>query len=192
MGNYTVFRDVHESLKSLIQSRVSELASSSTITYESPSELSPGATPLLSLFFFQLGYNASLRNTPPSRSGLDTRVETPLLLDMMFLLTPFSNSKETELGILEKLSQTFYDTPVLRGDLLLGNLKEEGHEELRIVPHEMGLEEINKLWTSFANKAYRMGLVYTVTPVRINSSRSETFTRVISRNVQTSEIFSQG
>ncbi len=185
---FTVIRDVSETLKTLIQDNISELASSNRVVFESPAELSPGAQPHLSMFLYKVRYNKYLRNEQRVRTGPNQIQDKPLVLDLMYLMTPFSNNTETELIVIEKLMSLFYDNAVLRDDQLEGDLVANGNEALRIVPDDLSVDEIEKLWTAFPNKAYRLSVPFLVSPVCIPSSRFKTVPPVIQRDVEYSLI----
>lgn len=187
MPSFTVIRDVGESLKVFIQSAVSELAAPDAVVFDSPAELAPAASPKLSVFLYRIMRETHLRNVGPAPISVTEMGYPPLHLDLMYLMTPFSTNLETEFIILEKLLQAFYDRPVLRGADLQGNLAADGNEELKVVPDQFNLDEINKLWTAFPNKAYRLGLGYMVSPVRIPSSRVEPIRRVVTAATSYSE-----
>ena len=103
-------------------------------------------------------------------------------------MTPFSNNTETELIIIEKLMSLFYDNAVLRGDQLEGNLVANGNDALRIVPDDLSVDEIEKLWTAFPNKAYRLSVPFIVSPVCIPSSRLKVVPPVIQKDIEFSLI----
>lgn len=181
--SFTVLRDVNESMRSLLQSKVAELANPNAIVYDSPANITPSGSPKLSLFLYKVRYNKELRNTPPERISVVQEQKTPLHMDLLYLLTPLSNDNETQLIIMEKVVQALHDTAVLKGVLLKGQLIANGNPELRIVPDDLSLSEIFSLWQVFPNKDYRLAVTYCVTPVRVPSSRIEGITRVIQKTV---------
>ena len=182
MASFTVIRDVGESLKTFIQGAVSELSAADAVVFDSPAELTPAASPKLSIFLYKVMREPNLRNLSPAPISVTEMGYPPLVIDLMYIMTPFSTNLETEFIIVEKLLQAFHDTAVLRDTQLQGNLQADGNTELKIVPDELTLDEINKLWTAFPNKAYRLGVGYKVSPVRIPSSRVEPIRRVTSRS----------
>lgn len=182
-ATYTVIRDVGETLKSVIQDAVSELSATNAVVFDSPAELNPGGSPKLSVFLYRIAHNPHLRNTPPAPVSVTEMGYPPLSLDLMYLFTPFSNNIETEFIIIEKLLQAFYDRPVIAGDDLQGSLVENGNTEFKIVPDELSLDEINKLWTAFPNKPYRLAVSYMISPIFVPSSRGATIHRVTTRTI---------
>ena len=180
----TTFRDVAMSLSKLISDNITELSDTGAIVFESPAELSAGATPQLSLFFYQVKRNAAMRNMPPETINLSQIQDTPLFLDMKFLMTLFTTDSDLQFTLTEKIMQTMFDNRVLKGDLLEGNLATTGNEELRILPDDVSLDEINKLWQAFPNTNYRLALSYTVSPVRVLSTKITDVTRVVEKRIE--------
>lgn len=187
MAAGTVMKDVYTSLAAVLQANVSELASSQSITSQSPSVVNAGPGIILSIFPFQVRHNQFLANELPVREGLTTMRPAPLALDVYYAFTPFSTTEFSEATVVEKIVSTFHDYPVLRGDDLKGNLVVNGNEELKIVPVEMSTDDTNKLWSLFS-KPYKTFVSFMVTPVRIASSRTSQFTRVIEKGIDYSRI----
>jgi hypothetical protein len=95
----------------------------------------------------------------------------PLLVDLHYLFTPYAKNRETELIILERIMQIFYDNPVLKNEQLKGSLRKSGNDEIRIIPNNVSFEEINKLWERFPNKAFKLSVSSILTPVLIPSEK---------------------
>ncbi len=180
---YTVIRDVSETLRKLVQGNVSELSDITRIVFDSPAEITAAATPKLSLFLYKVRYNKYLRTSPPVRTGHDSQQAAPLQLDLMYLFSAHSTNIETEMIIIEKILALFYDNPVLREPDLEGQLTDNGNDALRIVPDDLSVDEIEKLWTAFPNKAYRLAIPFIVSPVCIPSGRTSTVKPVIERQL---------
>ena len=185
---FTVIRDVSETLKSLIQANIPELTAANRIVFESPAEVTPGGQPRLSMFLYKVRYNKYLRNEVRIRTAPDQLQDKPMVLDLLYLMTPYSNNTETELIIIEKLMSLFYDNAVLRGTQLEGDLEANGNDALRIVPDDLSVDEIEKLWTAFPNKAYRLSIPFIVSPVCVPSSRLRTVPPVVQRDIELSII----
>lgn len=183
----TVLRDVGETLKVLIRNNIPELADENSVLFVSPAEMDAATTPKLSVFLYQVAENTYFRNSGMEAVGAFAMKQKlqypPLAVDLSFLFTPYAANRETELIIMEGLMRTLYDTAVLRGDLLQGCLLQTGNTELKTVPNTVSLEELNKLWGIFPNKAFKLSVSYMVTPVRIPSARETTVTRVVEKEL---------
>ncbi|TFG89790.1 MAG: DUF4255 domain-containing protein, partial [Candidatus Atribacteria bacterium] len=130
-----VILDIADSLRTVIQKRISELPDENAIVLDSPDDIESNSNTRLSIFLYQVVENSYLRNVEPEYIGRDQMRHPPLLVDLHYLFTPYAKNRETELIILEKLMQVLHDNPVLKNELLKGSLKESGNAEIRIVPN---------------------------------------------------------
>ncbi len=166
-----ILKDIGDSLKALLQDNITELKADNSIVFDSPAEIEPTGNTMLSVFLYQIIENGYLRNTSSEPIDTDKMRYPPLILDLHFIFTPYAKVKETELIIIEKLMQLFYDTSVLKGDLLKGGLIEAGNKEIRVVPTNFTFDEINKLWERFPSKPFKLSASYILSPVRIPSGK---------------------
>lgn len=181
----TVFRDLGTTFKDLLKD-VSGLPGESAIEFKSPADMeSLPSSPKLSIYLYQTLVNSHLRNIPPTPVNYDKMKYPPLTLDLHFLFTPYAQDRDAELMILEGVMQKFHDVAVLKGDLLKGNLYSSGNEEIRIVPDTLTLDDLNKLWSTFPNKAYKVSASYKVTPVAVPSAKPDKdIVRVVETDVR--------
>ncbi len=183
----TVLRDIGESLKMLIKNNIPALADENAVLFVSPAEMETATTPKLSVFLYQFSENTHFRNAGMEMSGpvsLKQKMHyPPLVVDLLYLFTPYAQNRETELLIMENLMQTFHDNALLRGDQLLGNLQQTGNSDLKIVPNSLSLEDLNKLWGTFPSKPLKFSASYMLTPVRIPSAHEKTVTRVVEKDL---------
>lgn len=135
----------------------------------------------VSLFLYQVQENSQLRNQEAEAIRENELRFPPLTLDLFYLVTPLAQEPETALGHLEAIMLAFYDQPVLKPPLLAPTLLEAGNEAVRIIPQPFSLEDINRLWGTFANKPYRLSVAYLVTPVQVPSARIIPVTRVVEK-----------
>jgi len=177
----TVIRDINDTLKALLQSHIPELAGEEAIVFDSPGDMEQPVTPKLSVFLYLITENPYLRNEEPLAVGLDKMRRPPLYLDLQYLFTPYAQNKETEMIVMESLIRTLYDYAILSGGQLQGNLSGSGHDPLKITPKTLGLDELNKLWSVFPNKAFKLSVAYQVTPVIIQSDIVADITRVVEK-----------
>jgi len=180
MANFTVLRHVNEALKKILKEGISELSDENSITFDSPAEIESTISPRLSVFLYQILENTYLRNAEAIPVGT-TQMQSPyLVVDLLYLFTPYAQDRETEIMILEKLMQIFYDKSVLRED----QLKKSGNEEIRIIPNSLSLEELNKLWGIFPNKPFKLSVSYMLTPVRIVLEKIYSISRVTEKEIK--------
>ena len=186
MADTAIIKDIGDTIKYLLRQNISELSLEDAIIFDSPGEIEDSNTTRLSAFLYYIKENAYQRNTPPSFPELTIKQFPPLVLDLYYIFVPYAQSREIELIVMEKLLKTFNDSAVLRGDVLQGNLSDTGNDVLRIEPYSLSLDDLNKLWSIFPNKAFKLSKTYIVTPVRIPSDVSEAVTRVSETVVGTS------
>lgn len=170
MASFTVLRDVGETLKKMLKPNIPELSEESAMVFDSPADMESSTNARLSIFLYQTAVNSDLRNIGQSPVGEDKMQNPPLILDLSYIFTPYAQHRETELIIMERLMQAFHDNRVLKGDVLQGTLKESGNNEIRVYSNSLTLEELNRLWGTFPNKAFKLSASYLLTPVIIPSA----------------------
>jgi len=176
----TVFRDMGTTLKELLKD-VAGLPGESAIEFKSPADMeSLPSSPKLSIYLYQTMVNSHLRNIPPVPVNHDKLKYPPLILDLHYLFTPYAQDRDAELMILEGVMQRFHDVALLKGEQLKGNLLSYGNEEIRIVPNTLTLDDLNKLWSTFPNKPYKLSASYKTTAIGIPSAKpARDITRVV-------------
>jgi Pvc16 N-terminal domain len=158
------------------------------ILMDSPGELEPIPDTGLSLFLYKLSENPPLKNQDfvQDRYANPVRFRNPpLALDLFYLIIPFGNSESRQI-LLEKVMQLFHDFPILDKSLLSDDLVNSGNHELKILLNEITIDDLNKIWSLFPNKSYRLSISYMVTPLMIPSSRvtERAISRVITKETE--------
>jgi len=149
------------------------------IVMKSPVDAATSAK--LALFLFQVQQNSYLMNAEQQAVGEDGLRPPPLPLDLFYLLTPLSQDPDTALGHLESVMRVFYDHSVMKQPLLPPTMVEAGNQAVRITPHVLSLEDMNRLWAMFPDKAFSLSVSYLVSPVLVPSSRVVLVTRVLEK-----------
>lgn len=187
MASNTILRDVGETIKKLFINKIPELGEENSILFDSPADLVATTATQLSVFLYKIVENGYLRNEEAKPVGeIDIHQNfqyPPLTIDLVYLLTPYAKTRETEFLIIERILQVFHDNPVLRGEILQGNLAAGGNDEIRVVRNSLTLDELNKLWSTFPNKPLKLSLSYLLTAIRIPSERITTATRVLEKDI---------
>ena len=185
MSDYTVIGDVGETLKKLLVDDLwTGISPKPEITFKSPKEIKDdgGSTNKVSLFLYQILDNPHLKNEEPVRVN-DSRLQIPpFVLDLFYLVTPYSEDKTQEKYIIGKVMQIFYDNAVLSGTILQGALA-GSDEELRLLFNPISLDDLTKIWNAFQDVAYRFSVSYLVTPIRIDSTLQSGIQRVLSKEM---------
>lgn len=198
MADYTAIADVGETLITLLRDNMSDLISPGSIVLLSPADVEDEAI-RLTLFLYSVTENPHLknqemRNLSPTQLGYP-----PSTLDLYYLLTTYASNlipdrtERTleEHRILGRAMRIFYDNGILSGTTLQGSLAGTD-EELRIVLNPISLDDVNKIWTTFQEVPYRLSVSYLVTPVRIDSTRSISTQRVVSKEMNHGYIVPKG
>lgn len=182
----TILRDIGDSLRELFSSSIDELRAVDAIRFDSPGEMSEDAATRLSIFLYQISINPHLRNEEGMAIG-ERQIRHPHLpVDLNYIFTVYAKQRETELNITEQLARVMYDNSVLKGDLLKGNLLEQFNTEIYVVPVNLSLDDLNKLWGTFLNKPFKLSLCYQLTPVMLPSDKPlRSITRVTSEELNT-------
>ncbi len=173
-----VLRDVRNTLKKIIRESIDDLSDEGAVIFESPGDIDDSNTTRLTAFLYHIVDNAQLRNSQAAYPSNNQKQSPPLTLDLHFLFVAYAQDREKEIIVMEQLMRLFHDNAVLRGDVLEGGLEESGNDEIRIEPQTLSLDDLNKLWSTFPNKAFKLSKSYLITPVQIPSEVIEDVTRV--------------
>lgn len=183
MSDFTVIGDIGETLKTLLEDDPwSGISSTPEITFKSPKEIKDdGGNPnKVSLFLYQIIENAYLKNEEAQRIDNSSLRLPPLPLDLLYLVTPYSEDKTQEKIILGKVMQIFHDNAILSGTVLQGDLSGTD-EEIKLLINPISLDDLTKIWSAFQEVSYRLSLTYMVSPVKIDSTHQVSTQRVVSR-----------
>ncbi len=185
MSDFTVVGDIGETLKQLLEDDPwTGISPKPEITFKSPKEIKDdgGSRNNVSLVLYQILENPYLKNEEPQRID-DTRLQSPpMSLDLLYLVTPYSDDKTQEKFILGKVMQIFFDNAILTGTVLQGSLSGTD-EEIKLLFNPISLDDLTKIWSAFQEVAYRLSISYLVTPVKIDSKREMGMQRVVSKEI---------
>jgi hypothetical protein len=185
MSDFTVIGDIGETLKKLLEDDPwSGITSKPEITFKSPKEIKDdGGNPnKVSLFLYQIIENAYLKNEEAQRVDNSSLRLPPLPLDLLYLVTPYSEDKTQEKIILGKVMRIFHDNAILSGTVLQGDLSGTD-EEIKLLINPISLDDLTKMWSAFQEVSYRLSLTYMVSPVKIDSTRQVSTQRVVSKEM---------
>lgn len=186
MSDYVVIADVGDSLRKLLwdsmrhDSRIypAIIESEEEITLASPQE--DGESGKLSVFLYQISENAFLKNKELEAAGSSVLRFPPIVLDLYYLVTATAEDRKKDHILLGKAIQVFHDNGIFRGSLLSGSLQGVS-DGLRIVPHPIPFDQLLQLWQSFTEKSFTLSLSYQVTPIRVDSTRENAITRIVTQ-----------
>lgn len=160
-----------------------------TITAEAPDLIKTSGTDLpdqINLFMYHVTPNAAWRNWDlPSRDSAGNRISNPpLALDLYYLVTAYSQKQLYadvllgyamqylhEIAVLTSQDiQTALSTPPPEVPTLSATDVLDQVEQIKVVPHLMGTEEMSRLWMAFQT-SYRPSAVYQVSVVLLQNRR---------------------
>ncbi|WP_181885523.1 Pvc16 family protein [Trinickia dinghuensis] len=148
-----------------------------SITFESPAELDGSGGPRLSLYLYLIKPNAAMRNLAgvveqSDRSsgggGIQAQiVPPPSVVDLHYMIVPYSHSAELELEISDCLIRALDRCGVIPEKYLDDGLKKAGNTDMRIAPESATIHTLRDLWSCFPQKMFRLTRLYSVCPVRV-------------------------
>jgi hypothetical protein len=181
MSSYTVLSAISEALRGILWERYANdpvvrsiVGSEDAIVFTNPTETVQDSANRLSLWLYHLTENEFLKNQPPQRGNGNSVRETPLALNLFYLLTPFAGSGQSDHLLLGQTMQTFYDN----GILLLERPTEGEFVELRLILCRLSLEELTRIWEAL-REPYRLSICYEVRVTQIDSRRQSNAARVL-------------
>jgi len=139
----------------------------------------------LTIFLFEVGEDPSARNRPRIRGTAppnSTLTKPPMALLLRYLLTPWSGDRLTDHMILGRVMQVLYDSSILSGPDLRGNLVNTD-QAIKITMAPLSLDERARVWYS-VQRPYRLSASYEVRVVNLDSERVEEKTPVNRRSLE--------
>ena len=182
MSEYTVIYDITHTILNLLKANTGGLLQQDHISDASPADATDDTLPSLSLFLYQVTENRHLKNQGMQETNTGALRYPPLSLNLYYLLTAYASSRETEHQIAGRAMQILHDNAIVRGSLLQGSLSGT-FEEIVVLMNPIPLEDMNKLWSMFGSKPYRLSITYQVSTALIDSSRERSGDRVIQRSL---------
>ena len=195
MSSFTVIGDLGETLIKLLDDDPwdgMDPGSKPEITLKSPKEVAEEGTSnnKVSLFLYHIQINPYLRNEEPPITNDTAVILPPLVLDLFYMVTPYSDDKTDEKLILGKVMQIFHDNATLKGSLQQGDLSGSG-EAFRLLLCTINLEDLARVWDAFQDVAYRLSVVYMIPGVYSDSTSTLEVKRVLSRELHSAQLVEQ-
>ncbi len=197
MSSYKVINAIGETIRVLLWSSIQNdstivpgvISTEPQITFEPPFRLLKDTVPdknSLSIFLYRIVENEQMKNRPLEPKNTNLLKYPPLSLNLFYLISPLTNSAENDHNLLGKTMQIFYDNAHVKEAMLQGVLANTT-EELRLILNPISMEDITKLWTSFA-RPYHLSVSYEVKVIYIDSERETEAERVRRKQIE----FTQG
>lgn len=119
----------------------------------------------LSIFFYRVDFNKTMRASWGAVGHLDGRSHLPL--DLHFLLTAWAPNAEAELLILGRAMQCLESSPTLAGPLLHASGGFAPNESIQIVLEEISTEAVMRTFDSLPT-SYKLSVPYIARVARID------------------------
>jgi len=186
MSDFKVIGDIGESLKNLLEDDIhwTDISPTPEITLNSPKQIEDTGENIniISIFLYQIVENTYLKNEELQKIDTTILHYPPMTVDLLYLITPYSNNPTEEQYMLGKVMQILFDNAVLTGSVLQKSLKGTD-DEIRLIFNPLSLDDLNKIWSAFQKTGYRLSISYLVTPVRIDSIHEISVQRVVSKEI---------
>jgi len=166
MATRDVLSDVGETLVAVISAGVSSIVAPSDVLITTTDEMrdKPPKGPAVTLFLYEIGANAELRNAPPSPGFTRPR----LALDLRYLITPWATDAGTAHQVCGHILQTLYDhTSLVRGDLVGASWGAD--DTVQILLESIPVSEHHYIWDP-AELPYKLSLAYLVRVIGLDPS----------------------
>jgi hypothetical protein len=179
MSNDRAIAAVTSTLKSLIFAAVSAdtTVAGAEVTARPPDRARQAVTGnQVNLFLYRTSLDAAWRNEDPPAARPGELGQPPLPLVLSYLVTAYGDNDDEVLShrLLGIAMSVLNDRPVLsRSDIAaagIGSDLETQVERVRITPHPIPLDEISRMWATFAT-GYRISVSYDAAVVLIDSTR---------------------
>lgn len=187
MSNYQAVATVTAILQRMLQVAVQEDVDGVRVTTVQPRQIGTGTPETgVNLFLYQVTRNAALNNadaTPFRSKG--TPVKRQVAFDLHYIISFYGNDVELEpQRLLGSIARMFNDRPYVPPELIQETLADptfrflansnlaDQIQQLLIVPIDLPLEDLSKLWSGFFQAPYLLSLVYKVTTVLIDGEES--------------------
>ena len=152
------------------------VGSEAAIVFTNPTETARDSSNRLSLWMYQITENEFVKNEPPVRkNGHNQITETPLALNLNYLVTPFATTGESDHLLLGAAMQALYENAIIK----LHRPADDIFEELRMIFCRLTLEELTRIWEAL-REPYRLSICYQVRVTHIDSRRIFDKARVLS------------
>lgn len=182
-----VIRSVSEALRRILWTAIDAddvtrqiVTAPENIVFLNPTQTALDSSRRLSLWLYQVVEDEFVKNQPmiraeaPDAAGRHHDEFPPMALDLMYLLTPFAPSGESDHLLLGKAIQALYDSACT----VMVDANAGVAEELRIIFHRHTLEELTRIWDAL-KEPYRLSVCYQVKVTRVDSGRRSANARVV-------------
>jgi len=194
MNNYSILLSVSETLKSLFSKPPPEInLEPSSIIFDSPADIKEDNTSKLLIYLYKTSENADLINAPvdidrPMNAKVWIPRKPPQPIDLHYLIVPYGHDRAAEIIMIEWVLDTFYDNSIIDPKNYQGALNGSDNNGIKIIQTPLSMDELNKLWSLFSHKEFKLSLSYMVTPIFLPTTKTYEAHRVIQTELTVEEM----
>jgi hypothetical protein len=133
----------------------------------------------LSLYLYRITMNEYVRNVRGTNDLV--RVDTPMSVDLHFLLTVWADNALAEQMIMTWAMRQLYQRPVLDRSTLSPEGGWDPSDIVHVIPAELSHEDLMRIWDAL-EPSYRLSLSYSARVVRIDPDAVSSGLPVVARN----------
>jgi hypothetical protein len=133
----------------------------------------------LSLYLYRITMNEYVRNVRGTNDLV--RVDTPMSVDLHFLLTVWADNALAEQTIMTWAMRQLYQRPVLDRSTLSPEGGWDPSDIVHVIPAELSHEDLMRIWDAL-EPSYRLSLSYSARVVRIDPDAVSSGLPVVARN----------
>jgi len=169
MGDFRVIGDIGRSLRKVLESDPWEgLSPKPEIVFRPPGTEERENPSMVSILLFNVREMSQLTSSPVPRSADNFR-GPPLMLDLSYLVTAYSDDPIRGQDILGKVMQILHGHPVITGPDLQGSLAGTG-TDIRLSLHPLSPGELASVRESFSCDSPHPSVCYVATSAVIESA----------------------
>jgi hypothetical protein len=186
VSNYQAVATVTAIFQSILQSAVQVDIDGARVTTVQPRNIGNGTPEIgINLFLYHVGRNPALNNVDAMPRSKGVTIRRQAALDLYYAISFYGNDTELEAQrLLGSVVRTLNDRSTISGDtiqeairmpnyrFLAGSNLGDQIQQLLIVPMDLSLDDLSKVWTVFFQAPYMLSLIYKVTVVMIEGEES--------------------
>jgi hypothetical protein len=184
MSNHLAIATVTAVLQRTLQAAVQRDVEGARVTTVMPSQVGSGTPETgVNLFLYQVSRNAALQNPDAAvlRSRNKTSSKRQTALELHYMLSFYGSNIDLEpQRLMGSVVRALSDRAVLTSDLIVDTISDNTFgflttsdladqiQQLSVLPLDLNLEDMSKVWSVFFQTAYILSLAYKVTVVMID------------------------
>ncbi|AKG20495.1 DUF4255 domain-containing protein [Calothrix sp. 336/3] len=187
MSNYLAVATVTAILQRILQAAVQSDIDGVRVTTVQPRNIGNGTPETgINLYMYQVARNPALNNADTSNfRSKGTPIKRQTALDLYYIISFYGNDTELEpQRLLGSVTRTFNDRSTITPELIEEAIRDPTYrfladsnlaqqiQHLAIVPVDMSLDNLSKVWSVFFQAPYLLSLVYKVTVMMIDGEES--------------------